>query len=286
MTSMAMRIHRGGDGMSGKSIISNAYLEDIGDAIRQKKETDETYYPSQMGDAIRSIEGIVPSGTLAIDAEGTYDVTQYAEAVVDVPEPVITSLTVAEDGTYSVPQGVDGYNPVTVNTGVAELQDEIDSAVEASGCDPLVEGITALTAQANAKTGVSDATLADAVGTLISEFGNPELWKTITLSEDHVSPSIANPVYWRSFFGISEQDILDGYIFLVATSNNAGYLAKTTSWYIGNGIYFADKLADGIPFINAVFARTPFSSGGSYRADYYAYANAGTLFKIYRFKLS
>lgn len=75
--------------MSGKSIISNAYLEDIGDAIRQKKETDETYYPSQMGDAIRSIEGIVPSGTLEIDTEGTYDVTQYAEAIVDILNPVI-----------------------------------------------------------------------------------------------------------------------------------------------------------------------------------------------------
>lgn len=156
--------------MSGKSIISNAYLEDIGDAIRQKKETDETYYPSQMGDAIRSIEGIVPSGTLDIDANGTYDVTQYAEATVDIPDPVITSLTATEDGTYSVPEGVDGYNPVTVNTGVAELQEEIDSAIEASGCDPLVDGIAALTAQANAKTGASDTTLADAVGTLIGGY--------------------------------------------------------------------------------------------------------------------
>ena len=57
MKSLAMPIQQGGDGMSGKSIISNSYLEDIGDAIRYKKDTEDTYYPSQMGDAIRSIEG-------------------------------------------------------------------------------------------------------------------------------------------------------------------------------------------------------------------------------------
>ena len=151
---------------------------------------------------------------------------------------------------------------------------------------PLTDRITALTTQANAVTGASDTTLTDAVGTLIAGFGKPELWKTVTLAEDHTSPSTGNPVYWRSFFGISEADILDGYIFLVIASGNAGYLNKTTTWYVGNGIYFRDALADGTPFVNAVFARTPFSSGGSYRADYYAYANAGTVFNIYRFKLS
>ena len=147
---------------------------------------------------------------------------------------------------------------------------------------PLTDRIEALTAQANAKTGASDTTLTDAVGTLIAGYGKPELWKTVVLEEDHTSASTGNPVYWRSFFDISEQDILDGYIFLVVTSNNAGYLNKTASWYVGNGIYFRDALADGTSFVNAVFARTPFNSGGSYRADYYAYANAGTVFTIYK----
>ena len=147
---------------------------------------------------------------------------------------------------------------------------------------PLTDRINALTIQANAVTGASDTTLTDAVGRLIKGFGKPELWKTVTLEEDHTSPSTGNPVYWRSFLGISEQDILDGYIFIIMTSNNAGYLDKTASWYVGNGIYFRDVLADGTPFVNAVFARTPFSSGGSYRADYYAYANAGTVFTIYK----
>ena len=230
--------------MSGKSIISNAYLEDIGDAIRQKKGTDETYYPSQMGDAIRSIEGIIPSGTLGIDANGTYDVTQYAEAVVDVPDPVINSLTVTEDGTYSAPDGVDGYNPVTVNTGVAELQEEIDSAIEASGCDPLVEGITALTSQANATTGESDTTLTDAVGRLCEGYGGGALVTAEYIGQYILSASWendqdGNPVaIYRvicNALGISDSNLspINAYVMVVVDNQNTGVysanmLYKTT----------------------------------------------------------
>lgn len=129
--------------MGIKSIISNSYLEDIGDAIRQKRGTEETYYPSQMGDAIRGIEGIVPAGTMNIDTDGTYDVTQYAEAVVE--------------------------------TGIEELRREYDSAVTISGCDPLSEGLDALLTDANDTTGDADTTLYDAVGTLISGYGDISL---------------------------------------------------------------------------------------------------------------
>ena len=99
--------------MSGKSIISNSYLEDIADAIRYKKGTEETFYPSQMGDAIRSIEGIVPTGTMEIDDNGVYDVTEKAEVNVDV-NPDLRPLSVSENGQYS-PDGFDGYSDVTVD---------------------------------------------------------------------------------------------------------------------------------------------------------------------------
>ena len=36
----------------------NAYYSDIGDAIRSKLDTDQTYTPSEMGDAIRSISAV------------------------------------------------------------------------------------------------------------------------------------------------------------------------------------------------------------------------------------
>lgn len=99
--------------MSGKSIISNSYLEDIGDAIRYKKGTDDTYYPSQMGDAIRSIEGIVPTGTMEIDVNGVYNVTEKASVDVDV-QPDLRPLSVSENGEYQ-PDGYDGYDSVIVD---------------------------------------------------------------------------------------------------------------------------------------------------------------------------
>lgn len=61
--------------------------------------------------------GIVPTGTMQITENGTYDVTEYASVVVDVPsdEPVTAELTVTENGTYTPGSGVDGFSKVTVN---------------------------------------------------------------------------------------------------------------------------------------------------------------------------
>ena len=145
---------------------------------------------------------------------------------------------------------------------------------------PLTDRIEALTAQANAVTGESDTTLTDAVGTLTAGFGKPELWKTVTLAEDHTSQSTGNPVYWRSFFDISEDDILNGYVYFCEVFGNSGY-EEGTNYYVGNGVYFASG-----SIIFAAFARSKTSPVylAMYRPDYYAYMSAGTTITIYRFK--
>lgn len=63
--------------------VDNQTLTNIANAVRDKTGTNEKMLLSDIPDKIRNIEGIVPSGSIEITENGTYDISEYAQVVVD-----------------------------------------------------------------------------------------------------------------------------------------------------------------------------------------------------------
>ena len=80
--------------------------------------------------------GVTPSGTLNITENGTHDVSAYANAFVDV-DPVTEELNVTANGTYTPPNGVDGYSKVVVNVPTSGGTDDAEVQIQAELIDDI-----------------------------------------------------------------------------------------------------------------------------------------------------
>ena len=120
-----------------KVLVTEQYLEDIGDSIRSKLDVSTRYKPSQMAAAIETIIGggvnvadngkVVVNGELmlqtsrSVTANGTYDTTTNNEVVVNVEgggggETTLGTKTITANDTYRASDdGYDGYSSVTVD---------------------------------------------------------------------------------------------------------------------------------------------------------------------------
>lgn len=112
-------------------IVTESSLENIGDAIRAKLGTSDTYKPAEMAGAIAQIHGEPVLEALSVTENGTYDPSSgkdgFSQAVVNVPNSYAagdegkvvsngalvaqTSDTVTENGTYDTTL----KNQITVN---------------------------------------------------------------------------------------------------------------------------------------------------------------------------
>lgn len=176
-----------------KVAITEQYLTDIADAIREKTGLTTTYKPSEMANAISSISGgggIIPTGSITITENDTYNVTNYASAIVNVP----TGSTINNQNKTATP--TESSQIITYDSGYTGLEQVTISAIPNTYVGSSISrnsssDLTVSDATVNVPSGYysEDATASVASGTA----GTPKATKgTVSNHAVSITPSVTN----------------------------------------------------------------------------------------------
>lgn len=70
---------------------------------------------------------IIPDGIKTIDVNGVYDIKEYSQVNVNIPEKKLGTKTITVNGTYKpIDDDLDGYSEVTVETSGVDINDYYD----------------------------------------------------------------------------------------------------------------------------------------------------------------
>lgn len=108
---------------------------------------------------------ISPTGSKSITENDTYDVTQYAEAVVNVPNPSTGELSITENGTYDVTAKAS----VVVNVGTYTITYDANGGTGSVSAQTVIAG--------------NEASLSDGTGLVAPEGKQFGGWATTSTAE-------------------------------------------------------------------------------------------------------
>lgn len=125
-----------------KVLVTESYLSDIADSIREKLGTEDTYKPGEMSAAIDEISGGGGGGDIDVEAvtfnaNGTYtapDGKAYSPVTVNVPQDAeMGPLQIDENGIYEASTyGYDGFSRVIVSVAGSIVRPKPDGIFNAS----------------------------------------------------------------------------------------------------------------------------------------------------------
>lgn len=168
---------------------------------------NNTTYIAPKGSAYNEVRTNVPGpeGSVTLPENGSYDVTEYAEAIVSVPEVMIESLSVNQNGSY-IPEEGKAFGHVIVNVpnpssgtieinenGTYDVTEKAEAVVDVPNSytaddegkvvsDGALVAQTARTVEAN---GTFDTTLNNSVTVDVPVISNPfEYVKVVNISSD------------------------------------------------------------------------------------------------------